>query len=167
MEKKIFLTACLILTLYFSAAAQSAFDEKLQSLYRNTVPLITAEVLEKKLVQSNSIILLDIRSVTEYNVSHIPKAILIDYRNFETDELDTLPRHTKIVVYCSVGYRSERVGEKLLAMGFKDVMNLYGGIFEWVNKGYTIVDLSNIATNRVHTYNRSWSKWLEKGEKIY
>jgi predicted sulfurtransferase len=72
-----------------------------------------------------------------------------------------------VVVYCSVGYRSERVGEHLLAMGFKDVKNLYGGIFEWVNNGQAIVDRNGKFTNQVHTYNKSWSKWLEKGIKIF
>lgn len=168
MEKKIIFASCLIFTLFFSARGQTAFDEKLQSLYRNTVPLITVEALQKKLIQNrNLILLLDIRSETEFNVSHLPNAKLVDYKNFKTGQFDTLARHLSIVVYCSVGYRSERVGEKLLAMGFKDVMNLYGGIFEWVNKGNIIVDQSNGATMNVHTYNKSWSKWLEKGVKIY
>jgi rhodanese-related sulfurtransferase len=167
MEKKYLCIVYLICALCFDAAGQTAFDEKLRSLYRNTVPLITVEALQSNLQKGKNVILLDIRTATEYNVSHLPRAKFVDYKNFKAHNLDTFSRETPIVLYCSVGYRSERVGERLLAMGFKDVKNLYGGIFEWVNKGYAVVDRNGKGTTHVHTYNRSWSKWLEKGVKVY
>src|SRR5688572_25929519 len=167
MEKKSFNIVCLIFALYVHASGQSAFDEKLQSMYRNTVPLVTVEVLQNNLGKNKNMILLDIRTPVEYAVSHLPHAKFIDYRNFKLHKLDTLSRQTLIVVYCSVGYRSERVGEQLFAMGFKNVKNLYGGIFEWVNKGYAIVDGFGKTTTRVHTYNKNWSRWLKRGIKIY
>jgi hypothetical protein len=70
-------------------------------------------------------------------------------------------------VYCSVGYRSERIGEKLLKLGYTDVVNLYGGIFEWKNQGLDVYNSSNYPTDSVHTYNKSWGKWLVKGIKVY
>jgi rhodanese-related sulfurtransferase len=167
MEKKSLCIAYLICALSFSATGQTAFDEKLMSLYRNTVPLITVEVLQNNLAKDKNVVLLDIRTATEYNVSHLPRAKFVDYKKFKSHHLDTVPRDTPIVLYCSVGYRSERVGEQLIAMGFKDVNNLYGGIFEWVNKGYAVVDRSGKGTTHVHTYNKSWSRWLEKGVKVY
>ena len=80
-----------------------------------------------------------------------------------------LDKKTPIVVYCSVGYRSEKVGEKLKAAGFLNVKNLYGSIFEWVNEGNPVVGNDNKATAKVHTYNKTWSRWVDKKniEKVY
>ncbi|MFN8396323.1 MAG: rhodanese-like domain-containing protein [Bacteroidia bacterium] len=64
-----------------------------------------------------------------------------------------LDKARSVVVYCSVGYRNERIGEQLLAQGFSKVWNLYGGIFEWVNEGHEVVDAHGQPTDRVHTYN--------------
>jgi 3-mercaptopyruvate sulfurtransferase SseA len=74
---------------------------------------------------------------------------------------------TPIVVYCSLGVRSENISEKLNAAGFTDVRNLYGGIFEWKNKHNPVFDSEEIETEKVHTYSKNWSKWLTNGEKIY
>jgi len=52
-------------------------------------------------------------------------------------------------------------------MGFTNVRNLYGGIFEWVNEGGEIRNSKNQPTDSVHTYSKSWSIWLEKGIKVY
>jgi fumarate hydratase class II len=51
--------------------------------------------------------------------------------------------------------------------GFKKVMNLQGGIFDWVNNGYPVYDNDGNETKKVHAYDKSWGKWLTKGEKVY
>ena len=51
--------------------------------------------------------------------------------------------------------------------GYTNVYNLYGGIFEWKNKNFIVIDSEEKETNKVHTYNRDWSKWLKKGEKVF
>jgi hypothetical protein len=43
---------------------------------------------------------------------------------------------------------------------------MYGGIFEWVNNGYPIVNSAG-PTQRVHAFDRTWGVWLKKGEKVY
>jgi len=100
-------------------------------------------------------------------VSHIPNALFTGYKDFNTDALKDIPKTDTIVVYCSVGYRSERIGEKLQKMGYSNVFNLYGGIFEWKNTGLEVVDTDGTETEKVHTYNKTWSKWLTRGEKVY
>jgi len=147
------------------ACAQKTFDEKVQSLYSNTVPLINADELENKL--NENLVILDIRSAEEYKISHIEGAQFIDYNNFKKSDVKKLDKEKEVIVYCSVGYRSEKVGEKLQAMGFKNVKNLYGGIFDWKNNDKTIVNNNSNPTDSVHTYNKNWSQWLYKGIKIY
>ena len=51
--------------------------------------------------------------------------------------------------------------------GYTNVYNLYGGIFEWKNANFKVVDTLGNNTEKVHTFNKTWSKWLQKGKKVY
>jgi len=151
---------------FYSAAAQvsnRAYDLMLRALYKKTVPLISVADLRK----SPGTVLLDTRARREFEVSHLPGAQWTGFEEFEVERLAKVPKNAAIVVYCSVGYRSERVGEKLLAAGFTNVRNLHGSIFEWVNQGLPLVDAQGKPTTRIHAYNRAWGVWLQKGEKVY
>ena len=81
--------------------------------------------------------------------------------------MENIDKETIIIVYCSVGYRSEKVGEKLKKAKFNKVMNLQGGIFDWKNKGFPVYDNEEAATEKIHVYSESWGRWLVKGEKVY
>lgn len=147
------------------ACGQKTFDEKMQSLYEHTVPQITADELDS--LKKDQLILLDTREKKEFDVSHLPGAKCISYDDFDPAALKGIPKNAEIIVYCSVGYRSERIGEKLQQMGYMHVKNLYGGIFDWKNKGHEIVNNQNQPTDSVHTYNANWSQWLYNGIKVY
>ena len=154
----LFLMSCI------TACGQKTFDEKMQSLYKNTVPLIKAEELKSRM---ENVVILDTRAPEEYNVSHIAGSRMVDYDAFKVSQVKDIPKNAEVIVYCSVGYRSERVGEKLRKAGYKDVKNLYGGIFDWKNQGFEIVNPNNQPTDSVHTYNKAWGEWLYKGIKVY
>ncbi len=147
-----------------SSCGQKTYDEKLESLYRKTVPLIKADSLKPRMEE---VVILDTRAKEEYAVSHISGARFIDYDDFEVTQVMDIPKDSEVIVYCSVGYRSERIGEKLQKAGFTNVKNLYGGIFSWKNDGYEVVGPNESPTDSVHTYNKSWGKWLKKGIKVY
>ena len=149
------------------ACGQQTMEKKLELLYKNTVPLIQPAELEQWASDQGALIILDTRSAAEYQVSHIRDARFIDYDTFDASVVSDLPKSSKVVVYCSVGYRSERVGEKMKQLGFEQVYNLYGGIFQWKNQGYTVVDRENQPTDSVHAYNKLWGKWLKTGIKVY
>ena len=80
--------------------------------------------------------LLSIPSVTKSKSS----SWLVGYDDFDVKRLEEISKNTKIVTYCSVGYRSERIGEKLMKQGFTDVSNLKGSLFKWANQGYELED---------------------------
>ena len=115
-------------------------------------------------------ILLDAREEKEYEVSHLENAICVGYDKFKLKEtIARLPddKDAKIVEYCSLGIRSETVAHKLIEAGYTNVYNLYGGIFEWKNADFQVVDTLGKSTEKVHTFNKDWSKWLKKGKKVY
>lgn len=157
----------LVLTTLSVAVAAQSYDDKLKSLYKNTVPTISSSELRDKISQGEKIILLDTRTPDEYNVSHLPGAKFVDYDEFTSSSVKSLDKNSHVVVYCTVGYRSERIGEKLKDLGFKDVHNLYGGIFQWANDGGVLLNKREVPTDSVHTYSKKWSVWLKKGTKVY
>ena len=160
------LTTTSLVFLLSTACAQMTFDEKMNSLYSHTVPLIQSEEIKNKLTEKN-LYILDIRSPKEYEVSHLAGARLVDYDSFDVSLVSDIPKDAEVIVYCSVGYRSEKVGEKLLKEGFTHVKNLYGGIFDWKNQGNVVINENNQPTDSVHTYNENWSQWLYNGIKVF
>ena len=156
----------LLVLLTNACMGQKTFDEKIESLLNKTVPLVSQKELSELLAEDKKTVLLDTRSKEEYEVSHIEGARFIDYSDFDAGMLNGIDKNDTVVVYCSVGYRSEKIGEKLQKLGYKNVLNLYGGIFDWKNKGQQVTNNSGV-TDSVHTYNKSWSQWLYKGVKVY
>jgi len=162
--RKLFLL--FMITMFSACNAQESSDayyKMVNGLLSHSVPEIKVDSLEKI---DSSVILLDAREMNEFRVSSIKGARFVGYDNFSLSTVSTIPKEAKIVVYCSVGYRSEKIAEKLIKAGYKNVSNLYGGIFDWVNKGNKVY-CNDIETAKIHAYNKVWGKWLEKGEKVY
>ena len=115
-------------------------------------------------ISSDKFIIFDAREKAEFDVSHIPDAIYLGYSDFNVVRIKNIPKEKNIVIYCSIGYRSEKIGEKLLRLGYKNVYNLYGSIFEWANEKYPLLSSNGKTTYTVHSYNKSWSKWVTNEE---
>ncbi len=166
---RFFKTLLLLLLLFNNSCAQvqdEAFDVMLNGLLSNSVEQIEVDELNEKIGQQN-LVLLDARESNEYEVSHIEGAINVGYDNFNKSELKNLPKDTEVIIYCSVGYRSEKIGEKLEKMGFQNVKNLRGGIFEWKNENNPVVNSQGDTTNQVHAFDKTWGVWLNNAEKVY
>ena len=152
-----------------SVLSQTTIDEVLNKYNDNSVPYINVDTLKKNAQQA---LILDAREIEEFEVSHLQDAQHIGFKNFNYSMMDKLmvdslvDRDTLIIVYCSIGIRSEIIGKKLISHGFTNVYNLYGGVFEWVNKGGNVFCQGNI-TQKVHAYSKKWSRYLTKGFKVY
>ncbi len=144
--------------------ADNAYQLMLETLLSHDVPEKTVVDLKQS---EDSIYLLDAREKREYEVSHLKNAIWTGYDSFKMSRIKAVPKDAQIVVYCSVGYRSEVITRKLLKKGYTNVSNLYGGIFEWVNAGGQVVSQQDTATKEVHAYDKTWGVWLRKGKKVY
>lgn len=111
--------------------------------------------------------ILDARSYREFEVSHIPGATWVGYEEFSIDRLAGIDKQTPVAVYCSVGYRSERIAERLRQQGYTNVANVYGGMFEWINTNHPVVTEEGATTDKIHGYSKFWGFWLKRGTPIY
>jgi len=162
---RIFIVCFLLISSFFSFG-QNSISELLKTYNSESVPYISVQ--ELAMPKTNAIIL-DARETDEYEVSHINNAIHIGYNNFDIETIKQKISDTSktIVVYCSVGIRSENIGEQLKKVGYTSVYNLFGGIFEWKNNDFPVYNSEENETENVHAFSKSWSKWLLKGNKIY
>jgi len=79
--------------------------------------------------------LVDIRTPKEYNASHIPGSVMIDYKNSNfKEEFSKLDKKVPVLIYCRSGGRSGRATKVLTEMGY-DVYNLDKGFNEWKADG--------------------------------
>jgi rhodanese-related sulfurtransferase len=142
------------------------FDKKVNSYLNYSAPVINVKDAYN---HKSKYIFLDAREFEEYQTSHIPEARFIGYEDFKIEKIKDLSKESNIIVYCSIGYRSEKIATKLKKAGYKNVYNLYGSIFEWVNSGFDTADKNGKSTNKIHTYNKSWSKWVshQHAEKVW
>ena len=142
------------------------YDKLLAELYSGTVPTVETWDVDSLQEAHPDLVVLDTRSPEEYAVSHLASARLVDFEAFMSapDDLG-FDSSTPVLLYCSVGYRSERVGEELLELGFQNVFNLYGGIFQWANEDWPLVNGEGQDTDFAHGYGWPWSRWLDEAKR--
>ncbi|MDP9291367.1 MAG: rhodanese-like domain-containing protein [Verrucomicrobiota bacterium] len=107
-------------------------------------------------------VLLDVRTSEEFNLSHLQNARRVEPGSDPTQL--NLPADAPIVTYCSVGYRSSAFSKSLIEAGFKNVRNLEGSIFQWVNEGRPVVADDHVV-DKVHPYNEFWGRLLVKSHR--
>ena len=127
----------------------------------NDVQQITPRELSAWIADTNrpAPILLDVRESPEFAVSRIANTRRINPQDTASDLLSALPADRSIVLYCAVGYRSNKMARRLQAAGITNVFNLEGSIFAWASDGNPIENDAG-ATNRVHPFNWMGKKLL-------
>ncbi|MFK7799093.1 MAG: rhodanese-like domain-containing protein [Aureispira sp.] len=168
MSKALFTLLLLGITtiIWAQSTLNPKFEQTIEGLLSHSIPTISCERLQSKLNTPN-LVLLDAREKEEFTTSHLKNAQWVGYNTFDKKYVEGVDKNAIVVVYCSVGYRSEKIAEQLKALGYTKVYNLYGGIFEWTNRSYPLLDAKEKPTKSVHAYNKDWGRWLDKGNKVY
>ena len=91
-------------------------------------------------IQESDYILVDVRTIEEYESGHIQDAINFDFysKSFQNDIL-SLEKSTSIVLYCRTQNRSTKTANYLKENGYKEITVLEGGITSWVKNGNDLV----------------------------
>lgn len=131
--------------------------------------------------QNRKLLILDCRPEEEYTISHLQPSVRVDFNKDVQEIIKQLPANlqsvgdlvnTDVVCYCSVGYRSSVVTDKLrmyfqsnadlLPTGeaFPAAYNLEGSLFKWANEHRHMVDHDGRETTFAHPYNTIFGKLL-------
>ncbi len=121
------------------------------------VPIMTAKRL-KRIINDPNLILIDVRTPAECNVSLLPHAVTRS--QFEKKYADQDLSDNKIIVYCTIGERSGRYVETMRKR-YPNMYNLIGGILSWSLENGELYKKSAsgkwVKTNDAHTYNKEWN----------
>lgn len=101
-----------------------------ESTYRQ----VNAEEAATMMEEENGYIILDVRTAEEYSEKHIPGAINIPNETIGTEDIPELPdKEQLILVYCRSGNRSKQAAEKLVKLGYTNIVE-FGGINDWTGE---------------------------------
>ena len=125
---------------------------------------ISTDTLQSWLDRSpkqENLILFDVREPEEFAVSHLPEARPVPSRDEALKALQNVSPKQRIVLYCSVGYRSSDLAGFLMKRGFTKVYNLEGSIFAWANEERPVYR-GKKRVRVVHPYDSNWGRLLKK-----
>jgi molybdopterin/thiamine biosynthesis adenylyltransferase/rhodanese-related sulfurtransferase/molybdopterin converting factor small subunit len=99
----------------------------------NNATDISAVELKKRLDRGDRLTILDVREPNEYQINRIAGSVLIPLGDVPKryHELDP---NEEVITQCKVGGRSAKAADFLRSVGFKKVLNLTGGIVDWIDK---------------------------------
>ena len=98
---------------------------------KKTYRQITMEEAVTMLEEETGYTILDVRTAQEYSEKHIPGAINIANESIGTEDIPELPEKDQLIlVYCRSGNRSKQASEKLVKLGYTNIVEI-GGINSW------------------------------------
>ena len=105
------------------------------------VELIDTSVLKKRIENpDNNLILLDVRTVKEYQSGHIKDSINIPHAQLiQNINLLDQYRDQPVVVFCRSGRRAQLVIDALIENKFDQIIDLEGDILAWKTSGFPVV----------------------------
>ena len=97
----------------------------------NTYRSITMDEAVAMMERESGYIILDVRTPAEFAEKHIPNAINVPNESIGTAEISELPdKNQLIMVYCRSGRRRKEASEKLVKLGYTNIIE-FGGIIDW------------------------------------
>ena len=117
----------LILTTLLTLTGCSSNNQPESSEYKK----ISADKAQEIIADESDVIILDVRTESEYNSGHIANSILLPY-DIISEQAESLlaDKDAKILIYCRSGRRSAIAAKELISLGYTDVYD-FGGINDW------------------------------------
>jgi len=115
------------------------FASSCQSPYESSPTLVSSEEM-KKLMEMDTIQLIDVRSLEEFREGHLKGAQNLIYDNDFAQKISQLDKSKPVAVYCKTGRRSEECANILKKAGFKKVYDLKGGLSQWKFEEELVID---------------------------
>lgn len=102
-----------------------------------TAKSVTVEEARTMIDKNPKIVVLDVRTPSEWNGGHLKNAKHADIQSSDFEQkIASIDKNATIVVYCAAGGRSSRAASMMVQKGYKNVINMAGGINAWNAAGY-------------------------------
>lgn len=139
----------------------SAVDAMIAGEFPDVPGVSTAELAAELAANPTGVVILDARAADEFAVSHLPGARLVGADADAAGRLAAAAPDARVVVYCSVGYRSAALVDRLREQGHANAVNLEGSIFRWAGEGRPVYR-DGMRVERVHPYDDRWGALLPR-----
>ncbi|AHG91905.1 Rhodanese-like protein [Gemmatirosa kalamazoonensis] len=96
---------------------------------------VTPQEVRDAVARGDDLALIDVREPNEWNLGHLPGAVLIPRGVLESAVDARVPRDKRVVLYCASGNRSALAAESLGQMGYTNVASMAGGFRGWAEMG--------------------------------
>ena len=98
---------------------------------KGEIKYVSMDEIVNIMSENQNYIILDVRTVEEYNNGHIPNAICIPNETINEDVINKLPNKEQLIlIYCRSGNRSKQAANKLQELGYTNLIE-FGGIIDW------------------------------------
>ena len=109
----------------------SSTEDNKVSVKEANIQYVSMNDIEKIMNENENYIILDVRTIEEYNDGHIPGAICIPNETIDENVVSKLPdKEQLILIYCRSGNRSKQAAQKLKKIGYTNLIE-FGGIIDW------------------------------------
>lgn len=120
-----------------AAASPNEKESFFSHVMSQFTPSLSVGEVELALHAQKPVVVLDVRQPQDYAAAHIPNAINIpEDRLHDATKIVLTDKHATIYVYCRTGKRSSSATRTLRSMGYKNTLNITGGMEEWQKEGY-------------------------------
>ena len=136
-------------------------ERGIYTFWHNKVERVSSSI-GQRVMNTETPMIIDARTPEEFEVSHIENAVL-----YTEKMLDNIDENQALMIYCTVGVRSNSLANELSKKGFKHVYELKTGILGWKNESFPVVNQENELTEDVHVYNAFFSRFLKQGKAVY
>ena len=98
---------------------------------KTIIKYVSMDEIVKIMEENEDYIILDVRTIDEYNGGHIPNAICIPNETIDEKVINKLPNKEQLIlIYCRSGNRSKQAANKLKDLGYTNLIE-FGGIIDW------------------------------------
>jgi len=100
---------------------------------------VTSDQLREELRTGHSVLILDLRSIAEFDQEHIAGSLSLPLENFEPAEFLKEHRERPVVLLSSTGREAYVAAEQFYKIGFFDLKIVAGGLLAWKVLGFPLV----------------------------
>ncbi len=101
---------------------------------------ISQTQLQQIMKNDKQLVILDVRTVEEFEQGHIPNAVNIPHKELEARLAELSgAKNTQVVIYCRSGRRAEVARQELEKSGFNQLDHLSGDFNEWSSNNLPII----------------------------